>query len=453
MKIAHSPSAHLGVFKLMMIAIISVDSIRNLPIVAQYGTALVTFYFIAGIAFFYPLIKVSSFLADRYPHTGGSYLWVQDALGVRWGFVSLWFQWIYNIIWYPTIFAFISTILAMIVSPFHSTSHLFIWVTSLILFWFITLMNCFGIRVLGWVTTVSTLIGTLIPMVLIIALALYYLLSGHVSATPLHFRDLIPSASNLLNLGFFNNILLSLLGIEVIAMHAGEVSNPGVAYPRAFMLSGMIILFSLVFSALALCILLPAGQIGLIGGVMEAFILFFREYHLEWAISWIGVAIILGGVGSTASWVSGLARAFQVAAFSSKLPAFCQRLNRHHMPQGILITQACIFTGLMSLFLFSSSLQKAYWLLSNMTAQFALAFYIILFAAALKLFRRAGKSLFQQAWIILGMLTSFAGVLVGFIPPASLVGPGSILNYEVMLIVGEVIFLIPLFFLLKPKRV
>jgi amino acid transporter len=452
MTITLNSSTRIGVFKLMMIAIISVDSIRNLPIAAQYGTALITFYLIAAIAFFYPLIKVSSFLAHRYPNTGGAYLWIQDAFGSSWGFLSIWLQWIYNIIWYPTIFAFMSTILAVIFNPAAEDSNSFILIASLILFWTLTLINCFGIRAIGWVSTVCTLLGTLIPMVLIIVLAGYWLLSGHASATPLSWQGLIPTAGNLSDLGFFTNILFSLLGIEVIAMHAGDVNNPTKSYPRALMLSGLIIVASLILSSLALCIIIPAEKIGLIGGVMDAFAVFFNEYNLGWATGLMGIAIIIGSLGIATSWISGLARGLNVASLSSALPKFFQTLNRHNMPQGILISQACIFTALMSLFLFSPNLKQGYWLLSNMTAQFALLFYIILFCAALKLFRQAGQSIEQQAWIIVGMLMSFAGLAVGFIPPSSLVGTDAVLNYELRLIGGEVLFLIPLIFFLKRKQ-
>jgi amino acid transporter len=445
--------AALGVFKLVMIAIISVDSIRNLPIAAQYGTALITFYLIAGIAFFYPLIKVSSFLANRYPNTGGSYLWIQDAFGPYWGFLSIWLQWIYNVIWYPTIFAFMSTTLAVIFSPVEAQSNLFILITSLVLFWAITLINCFGIRAIGWVSTISTVLGTLIPMAFIIGVAAYWLLSGHPSATPLSFHGLIPTQANLSDLGFFTNILFSLLGIEVIAMHAGDVNNPARSYPRALMISGIVILTSLILSSLALCILIPADQIGLIGGVMDAFTVFFNTYHLSWVTQLMGIAIIIGGLGIATSWISGLARGLRVASLSSRLPSCFQTLNRHDMPQAILIAQACIFTALTSLFLFSSNLQHSYWLLSNMTAQFALLFYVILFCAALRLFRRAKQSLIHQFWIIIGILISLAGIGIGFIPPASLINHEAIVHYELTLIGGELLFLLPILFFLKRRPI
>ena len=38
----------LGLLPLVMIAIVSVDSLRNVPIGAQYGFSLISFYLLAG---------------------------------------------------------------------------------------------------------------------------------------------------------------------------------------------------------------------------------------------------------------------------------------------------------------------------------------------------------------------------------------------------------------------
>ena len=43
MQINTQQQRKLGLFKLIMITVISVDSIQNIPIAAQYGLSLVTF--------------------------------------------------------------------------------------------------------------------------------------------------------------------------------------------------------------------------------------------------------------------------------------------------------------------------------------------------------------------------------------------------------------------------
>ena len=96
----------LTTFKLIAIGVVSVDNLRNLPIGAQYGFSLVFFYILAAITFFIPLAWVTSQMATKFPKTGGSYLWIKSAFGESFSQLSLWLQWLYNMIWYPTIFTF-----------------------------------------------------------------------------------------------------------------------------------------------------------------------------------------------------------------------------------------------------------------------------------------------------------------------------------------------------------
>lgn len=451
MNITSNRSRSLGTFSLLMIAIVCVDSIRNLPIAAQYGTALITFYLIAGLTFFVPIMFVANRLATRYPDTGGSYLWIQAAFGERWGFISIWLQWIYNIIWYPTIFAFISATLASMIAPQLETNHFFILCTSIAFFWLLTLFNCLGIRAIGRASILYACLGTLIPMLLIIILAIHWISSGHASATPLTWQALIPNQNSLANLAFFINILFSLMGLDVIGMHAGDVKNPQRTYPHALGLACVIILFSLMLSSLAICVVVTPEKIGLINGLMDAFKLFFDQYHLSWGITFIGCAIILGSLGIATSWIISLARGLQVAASApvSRLPAVLKKLNRHNMPYAVLILQGIVFTLLTSVFLLFKDINNSYWILSSMTAELALAYYIILFSAAFKLFRQRREANFLYGLLILAIITSFIGIIVGFIPPSNIVGAKAILRYEGLLCIVGMIALTPLLFILK----
>src|SRR3990167_3223412 len=102
----------LSVFSLVMINIIAVDSLRTLAITAELGFSLVFYYLIAALAFFIPAALVAEELATAYPNTGGIYIWVREAFGIRVAFITSWMQWIYNVVWYPTMLAFIAGTIA-----------------------------------------------------------------------------------------------------------------------------------------------------------------------------------------------------------------------------------------------------------------------------------------------------------------------------------------------------
>lgn len=424
----------LGLFALVMIAVVSVDSLRNVPIGAQYGFSLITFYLVAGITFFFPLAWVAGKLAAQYPNTGGSYLWIEKAFGPSFGYLSIWLQWVYNIIWYPTIFAFINATLASLIHPGLENNKWFILLSSLGFFWLLSFIHCFGIRASSWVSSCGAIIGTLLPMFLMMGLALYWLLSGHPSATPFSWQAILPNEYSLNNLAFFSNILFSLLGLEVIAMHAGNVNNPQKNYPRALALSAFLILFTIMFSSLALCIIMPKEHISLISGLMNVFKLFFNAYHFEAGTMIIGTCIVIGGLAIASSWMIALARGLHVAVCSINVPAWIQYVNKNHMPSRVLFFQAVVYSLLLSAFLLFPDINSSYWILSALTAQFALLYYVILFCAAIKLLRQQKQNPLLS-FLLPGMaiIICVVGIAVGFIPPAKIRVENTLL-YELFMI-------------------
>ncbi len=454
METGSSKQKNLGVFQLVMIAIISVDSLRNIPIIAQYGLSLISFFIFAGITFFFPLTWISSQLAVRFPTEGGSYIWIEKAFGKSFAYLSIWLQWVYNIIYYPTIFAFISSIIITLVCPTLNDNKWLILMMCTGLFWIITAVHSRGIHMSSWVSTTSALVGTLFPMVLVIGLAAYSLLTGAPSAISLTANKLLPDAKTLEDIGYFSNVLFSLVGIEVIAMFTSNVANPGKTYPKTLLISAPVILLSLTLSSLALCIVIPPEQIGLISGIMDVFGIFFKD-HFPLGTIIIGWCIVIGGMGIASSWMIGLARGLHVAFKANNAPVILQKLNKNNVPVNILIFQGIIYTLLLSAFLLLPNVNSSYWLLSALTAQFALLYYVLLFLAALKLLPHPSHNRFRKVMNYLIPLTagvvSLIGIGVGFKPPSS-IGQNNVLLYELFM-TGSLIFfcLVPFYFLKKTK--
>src|SRR3990167_2950161 len=83
----------------------SIDSIRNLPTAALFGSTLIFFFAFAAITFLIPSALVSAELASNIKK-GGIYQWTRQAFGEHIGFLAIWLQWINNVIWFPTILSF-----------------------------------------------------------------------------------------------------------------------------------------------------------------------------------------------------------------------------------------------------------------------------------------------------------------------------------------------------------
>lgn len=428
----------LSVFALMMINVIAVDSLRTLPISAEYGASLIFYYVLAGIGFFLPTILVTAELATHWPNTGGVYVWVREAFGPKWGFLTIWLQWIYNVVWYPTILAFLAATLAHLINPALASNKTYTLSMILVLFWGATWMNCLGIRISSWVSIVGAVVGTIIPMLIIIALGALWLISGHHSQIVFNTASMIPSLHNLNNLGLLTAVLFGLIGMEMSAVHAGDVKDPKKAYPRALFYSGIIIMLTLVCGSLAIAVVIPNKQISLVSSLVDAFAIFFKIHGLQWMTPIIVGMIVLSGLASVSTWVIGPTRGMWVAAEEGNMPKYFAKLNQKGAPTRILILQGIIATLLSGLFLYMPSVNAAYWILTAMTSQLALLFYLFMFAAAIKL----RPSL--RMWIIasVGILSSIIVIMLGFIPPTDL-HITSVKVYEIILIGGVLLFSLP----------
>ncbi|HSW70902.1 MAG TPA: APC family permease [Gammaproteobacteria bacterium] len=456
-KIKRKPGSQkaLSVFALVMINVIAVDSLRNLTMGAEYGLALIFFYGLAALLFFLPTLLVTAELATGWPITGGSYVWVREAFGPRIGFLAIWLQWIYNVVWYPTIFAFIAGILAHLIHPEWVNNQVYMVTVVLVLFWSMTFVNCFGLSVSSWVSTVGAIFGTLLPMLLIVFLGFIWLLLGKPSQIDFSASRFLPDQMDLKNLAFMTNVLFGLMGMEMSAVHAGDVQEPAKDYPRALGYSCLIILATLIFASLAITIVVPLQELNLVSGLIDAFAIFFKAFQLPFLIPVVAILIVIGSMSGAAAWIIGPARGLWVASDDSKLPLFFKKVNKKKMPIGILLLQGLIVTLLCALFFVMPSVKSSYWLLSNLTAQLALLFYILLFSAALRLHHKCihVKRAFKipggafGIWLVCGtgILTCVTAIVLGFLPPTQ-VDIGQVGHYEAMLVLGVLACCLPPFF-------
>lgn len=107
----------LGVFLLALLNLSVMTSLRNLPIVSEYGFGSPFLYLVVALVFLFPAALVSAELATGWHQTGGVYIWVKEAFGPGWGFFAIWMQWIHNVTWFPAILSFAATALAYIIQP------------------------------------------------------------------------------------------------------------------------------------------------------------------------------------------------------------------------------------------------------------------------------------------------------------------------------------------------
>jgi len=447
----------LSILSLVAINVIAIDSLRGLPFSAEYGFSAVFYYLLAAITFFIPVSLVSAELATAWPETGGLYVWVREAFGKDIAFLTIWLQWFYNIAWYPTIMSFIAVSIAYMINPALSHDKLYMLCVVMIVFWGCTWINCMGMQIASWVSNFSAVVGTIIPMLLIVLLGAIWMVEGKSIHVIFSARTFFPNLKHIDNLVLFITILFSLVGMEMSASHAREVVNPQRDYPRAVYYSILIIMATLVLGSLAISIVIPTHNLNIVSGLLQAFELFFQKWNMMWFMPVLAIMLVLGAMGGAAAWMLGPSKGMLVACQDGSLPPFLGKISKNNTPVCILLLQGAIFTVMCSAFILMPTVSSGFWVLSDVTAILALLVYVAMFPAAIVLrykfpdkvrsFKIPGGKIGLWLTCMLGLLTSIAGVIIGFFPPSQ-IPVGNLMTYEIILSVGVIVgCLVPFLFI------
>lgn len=444
----------LTIFSLTMITVGSVDSIRNLPATALFGSQLISFFILGALFFLIPTALVSAELASGWAKQGGIYIWVKEAFGKKTGFLAIWLQWIENVIWYPTILSFVAGTIGYLINPSMASNPYFLWLVIVSAFWGATLVNLRGMHSSALLSNICALSGLLLPMALIIGLGSAWIIGGNPLQVQFDPQSISPHWQDKSMWVSLTAIMMSFCGIEIATVHANDVKDPQHAFPKALIYSVLIILSTLILGSLAIAVVLPQHDINLVAGIMQAFDAFFAKYHLLWFMPIIALMLVLGGLGGVSNWIIAPTKGLLVAAQDGNLPEAFQRANQHGAPVVMLITQAVIVTILSGLFLFMPSVNGSYWLLTALAAQLYMLMYLLMFAAAIKLrlsapehrraFRIPGGMMGMLIVAGVGIIGGLTTLIVSFMPPEG-INIGSVSRYELTLILGLILMCLPPF--------
>lgn len=442
------PRRVISIFVLAMLNVSIMASLRNLPLVAEFGLSAIFFFLIVALFFLVPCALISAELATGWPKSGGVYIWVREGLGDRFGFMAIWMQWVHNVAWYPVIMSFVAVTMSYLIAPSLADNKFFVLSVILVGFWGMTLLNYLGIKTSGLFSTMGVIVGTILPGLFIIFLGVSWLVQGHPIQTKISWDALLPSFTSVGNLVFLAGLFLAFAGLEVSASYAGDVEKPQKNYPRAIILGSIITFTLFMLGALSIAIVIPKEQINLVGGLMDAFKAFFHYYNLTWILPLMGVLLIIGAIAEVNSWIIGPVKGLHATSIHGNLPPFFQKLNKHSVPTRLLLFQAILMSFTSLIFLYLPQISSAFWMLTALSAQSYLIMYILMFIAAIKLryskphVPRAYRVPLQKKgiWLFgsMGILSSCFAIVLCFVPPTHL-EVGSKVVYASLLASGLIV--------------
>ena len=435
-----SGARRLGVIGLALVLIAAMDSIRNLPATATFGWSAIFFYGIAVLTYLVPVALCSAELATTVG--GGMYRWVREAFGSRWGFLAVWCDWSENIVWFPTVLVFLATTAAYVINPNLSQNKAFLVPVMLVIFWAVTLSSLFGsLKSARW-TGVGVVIGTAVPTAAIIALGLWWTGSGKHSQIPFHASAIVPAWHGLTSLVYAAGIVVAFAGMEIGGFYSHVTKNPRRTYPRSVMVAAATVASLSILGSVAIAMVVPAKQIQLAGGIMQAVSIFFAKLGISSLIRPFGVLVIIGVLCGLASWSIGPAEGMRRVAADGHLNPWWGRTNRRGAPTSVLILQATLGSVLALAMVFVNNINTYYWMLTALVAQTFLVMYFLMYLSVIRL-RRTRPDLPRPVKIPGGtpglVLVTGAGIagavftfFLGFIPASHLSAAGTIAYVTVM---------------------
>ena len=304
------------------------------------------------------------------------------------------------------------------------------------------------------------LIGTLIPGAVLVILGVVYLLQGNASAAPMDADNLIPQWTGIASLVLIVNNFLSYSGMEMNAVHVGSLRNPRKEFPRAMFFACGLVLLIFILPALAISWVIPAEELSLTAGVMQAFDAFFAYFDLQVLVPIVAIALVCASAGGMLTWLAGPSKGLLlIARREGYLPPFFQQQNENEFPVHILVVQGAVTTVIALLYALVPSVSSAYWILSVMTTQVYLIVYLLMFVAAVKPaphrqpdVERGYTAPALKFMCVVGFLASAAAILIGFVPPSQFEN-GSDGAYVGLILAGTVLLglLPPVLFLWRRK--
>jgi glutamate:GABA antiporter len=436
----------------------SVASLRSAPTMAVYGLACVFLYIVPAIVFLLPQALVAAELASGW--TGGVYRWVSEGLSGPWGLLAVWCQFAMTIFYYPTLLAFVASTLAYIFNPDLASNGVYTGVVILVCFWAGVFMSARGgTGGIAKLASSGLVVGTLIPGAILVILGIVYLLQGNASAAPMDASHLFPEWTGIASLVLIVNNFLSYSGMEMNAVHVSSLRNPGSEFPRAMFLAIGLVLVIFILPALAISWVIPADQLSLTAGVMQAFSAFFGDFNLSFLVPIVAVALVCASLGGMMTWLAGPSKGLLlIARREGYLPPFFQAMNENEIPVHILVVQGAVTTVIALMYALIPDVSSAYWILSVMTTQVYLIVYLLMFVAAVQLrkkqpdVKRGYTAPALTFLCIVGFLASAAAIIIGFVPPSQF-GDGSTGAYVALILAGTVLLgLLPPWVFLKLRK-
>ena len=182
---------------------------------------------------------------------------------------------------------------AFVVDPGLQNNSLFLAAVVIAVTWLAALLALRGLRVAKALTWYAVIAGVVVPTLIVVGLAIAWLIDGRPVQMATNPGALIPHLGTG-DVAFLSGALLMFMGIEISAIHAGDVRDPGRTIPRANAVAVALCFLLFVPLTLALAIVIPGKDINIITGLMQAADRFLDDYGAHWLVPVFAAMLVTG---------------------------------------------------------------------------------------------------------------------------------------------------------------
>ena len=427
---------YISILALTLMNVTIIAGIGNDVQQAFYGLSSVTYFAIGAICFFIPTALVAAELASGWSNRGGIFRWVGEGLGKGWALTCLlilWFQTMINFgMGMPSYAATIMFYTPMYDKAVQFAQHpqheVLIMTGFIILYWVLTFVATKGVKAFANVAKYGVLIGTFIPLALMIILTIVWLCEGHQPAIPMTPKGLIPKWNGMSTLALAAGVFFSYTGIDMNAAHIKQLKHPEKDFTKAMFISMILVFLIFVVGTVIIAMVVPENQINVIYTLNTVFRTLGATIGIPWlymVLVWAGLCNVLASVITN---IAGPSFMLGQAGGSGFLPHWFQEKNKHEMPAHLMYTQIAGMTIIAYLVKLLPNVEGFVIMLTQTITVLYLFYYILMFTTFLKLrydqpnrpraFKVPGGKF--GAWFVagLGLLSSIFGIILAIYPPA-----------------------------------
>ncbi|MDY2777773.1 MAG: APC family permease [Collinsella sp.] len=348
---------------------------------AAIGNAQYFWWIFLILTFLLPYGLIVCELGTAYADDpGGIADWVRRAFGDTWSSRCAWYYWVNFPLWMASLaLLFPETINLITGSQLGLLPSLAI---ELAFIWIVVLISFSKTSDSAWILNLSAVLKVAVALVLGL-LGIWYAFENGFSSD-MSIESFLPAA-NLNSLTYLSIILFNFMGFEAIAVFAGDMENPKKQIPAAIIAGGVTIAAIYLFSSFGIGAAIPADQISLDSGLMEAIAIMVGSDSILFPI--VGTVFLATLFGNMVSWSFGVNFVAANAAMKGNMPKFFARMNKNGVPTGSAVVNGVLATALVLLspVMTALGLDGFFWIFFSMNVVFLLITYSPMFPAFLKL--------------------------------------------------------------------